>query len=86
MASRSSREENAWLVRCWGMLYRPTGESHWVRWPSYLFLKGEEGRVAERGPRDDDEEGEDISAAVANNGVGPLEEGPFREGKEGLDR
>ena len=38
-ASKSSIEENAWLVLCWGQLYNPTGESKLGT--SYLFLYGE---------------------------------------------
>ena len=41
--SRSSKEENAWLVRCCGQLYKPTGESQ-PALSSNLFLYGE-GRV-----------------------------------------
>ena len=56
------------------MLYRPTGESHWVRWPSYLLRKGEEGRVAERGPLlvvvEEGEAPPPISGAVARRGAG----------------
>ena len=41
--SRSSKEEKAWLVRCCGQLYSPTGESH-PAFSSNLFLYGE-GKV-----------------------------------------
>ena len=38
-ASKSSIDEKAWLVRCWGQLYSPTGESKLGT--SYLFLYGD---------------------------------------------
>ena len=41
--SRSSKEEKAWLVRCCGQLYNPTGESQ-PAFSSNLFLYGE-GKV-----------------------------------------
>lgn len=44
-----------------------------------MFLKGEDGRVAERGPPRADEDPDEaerpeISAVVARRGAGPLEE------------
>ena len=85
-ASKSSMDENAWLVRCCGQLYSPTGESHWVKWDSYLFLKGEEGKVADL-PEASEDEAVDaiISAVVASRGAarwapGLLEMPPLRVG------